>query len=82
MRLVTFIFLFILSTITPLPIIVVCMCVYALIWEGYELLFLAICLDAFFGAGAALPYYTIGTTSLLVLAVWLKPRLLLYSQEI
>ena len=81
MRIVSFIFLFILTTLLPLPLTVLLICAYALLWEGYELLCIAVCLDAFFGAGSLLPYFTIGTTLLLVISVWIRPRLLLYNQE-
>lgn len=82
MRIVAFLTFFILTTLLPVPLTVILMCAYALLWEGYELLFVAICLDAFFGAGVPYPYFTIGTTILLVVSVWIRPRLVFYKQGI
>lgn len=79
MRVVVFITLFILTTLLPLPLTILAMCAYALVWEGYELFFLAVCLDAFFGAGMSYPYFTFGTTLLLVMSVLVRPRLMFYT---
>lgn len=81
MRLVSFTFLCILATLLPLPISIVLVCAYALLWEGYELLLLAVFLDAFFGVGATLPYFTLGTILLLVVSLWMRPRLSFYNQH-
>lgn len=82
MRVVSCIVLFILSTLVPLPLTVLLFCCYAFIWtDGYELLGIAVCIDAYFGAAFAVPYYTLATTVLLTFVAWMKPRLLVYNTK-
>jgi hypothetical protein len=55
-------------------------CVYALFWESYELLILALCIDALFGdAQIGVFYtYTLFVASVLVIFFFLKPYIRFY----
>lgn len=54
--------------------------IYAFTWRAYELLFLAACIDAYFGGAAAIPYYTTTTLLFIVVAEWVKPYLSIYNK--
>lgn len=81
MRIVAFITLLVLSTLVPWPVLLILAGAYVLIWTGYELVFGALLIDAYFGATILVPHYTITAVALLCIAEWLKPRLLLYNTE-
>ena len=64
----------------PIYVFLVGVCVYALLWRGYELILLALFIDAYFGAGLSIPYYSLYTIALVALTEWLKPSLLIYNR--
>ncbi len=54
--------------------------VYAFVFRNaYELIILAACIDAFFGAAATLPYYTISAIVVVGIAELIKPHLSFYA---
>ena len=79
MRIVSFITLLFLSTLLPVPFVMILFLAYAVVWDGYELLLISAGIDAYFGAGHDIPFYTVNVLCGLVLLVWLKPRLLMYN---
>jgi hypothetical protein len=52
---------------------------HALAWFGIELIFIAAGIDAFFGVGHGVPYYTIAAVIIVGGAEWVKPRLSFYT---
>lgn len=65
----------------PWYLVAVLACVYALYFhDAYELLMLAVAIDAYFGALTIVPYYTLACTCILLAAAWAKPRLLIYNE--
>lgn len=54
---------------------------YSFLYFGIELIFIAVAVDAYFGYAENSYYlYTLGTTAVLFLAQYLKPRLSLYNR--
>lgn len=79
-RIIAFITLLIVSTIVPHFIFLPAALLYALVWRGYELIVLAICIDAYFGVGHHIPYYSLYTSVIVLGAEWIKPSLLVYNK--
>jgi len=79
MRIIAFISIVFLSTLLPWYVLLLLAIGYSMYWSAYELLFLAVGIDAYFGVEFVLPYYTVTTFCLLVAIEWVKPRLLLYN---
>lgn len=53
---------------------------YAFRYTGYELIFVAAAIDAFYGAGSfSFPYYTLAAAAGLICIEWVKPRISLYN---
>jgi hypothetical protein len=79
----TFIFLVLLSLATFLPtaIYMLCALVYALFFTAYELIILAVFIDAYYGlTGISLvPYYTLITAACLLIIEWIKPHISVYT---
>lgn len=69
-------------TLAPIWVFTIFICVYAFLYTPYELLFLAICIDGFYGVGNPflIPYYTILSCSVVIFAEWIKPRISGYNQ--
>lgn len=79
MRFVFFITLVFLSTLMSPILVFLVSVLYALLWDGYELIILGACIDTYFGAGISVPYYTLGAFVIVYGATWCKPKLLLYT---
>lgn len=79
-RIIAFFTLLILSTMVPLLVFVPAALAYALVWRGYELILLGMLIDAYFGVDVVVPYYTLITGSLVAVAEWVKPSLLVYNR--
>lgn len=79
-RVLAAIALFILAVVLPwwaaLPLAVA----YAFFFRAYELPMLAACIDGYFGAGIAVPYYTAAAALLLVVSEWIKPSLAIVDE--
>ncbi|MCB9810865.1 MAG: hypothetical protein H6779_00810 [Candidatus Nomurabacteria bacterium] len=68
--------------ITPLYIVGVVLSVwYMFKFGGYELVFVAVLLDGYFGAFYHLPLITICSLALVLFIDLLKPRLLMYTSD-
>ncbi|MFT5037388.1 MAG: hypothetical protein ACI9VM_000968 [Candidatus Azotimanducaceae bacterium] len=81
MRIITFIFLVFLSTLLPWYLVLGCAVVYAWYFKtAYELIVLAIAIDAYFGAHIVFAQYTVTAIILLISMEWAKPRFLIYNK--
>ncbi len=76
MRIIAFIVLIFICTLLPWYLALACACVYAFYYTAYELLILALMIDAYYGAYSVVPYYTLGTVMILVSVDFIKPRFL------
>lgn len=75
MRIAGFVILFILSTLVhPLILLPLAMW-HALNWRAYELIIIAVCADAYFGISYTVPYYTVSTLLILMVAEWLREHI-------
>ena len=79
-RLIAFFTLLILSTVVPIYLFVPLIFAYALAWRSYELILLGMLVDAYFGLGPTIPYYTIYTCAIVACVEWIKPSLLVYNK--
>ena len=81
LRTVFFIILVFATVVAPTPVFIIGALAYAFRYTAYELLLLAVCIDAYYGVGTFLvPYYTIITCIGLIFIEWLKPRISLYNE--
>lgn len=54
---------------------------YILLYTGIEVLFIAVCIDAYFGYGSAVPFLYTGCTAVLLLVIdILRPQLWMYNK--
>lgn len=80
-RIVCFLGVALLGIIAPTGVFVVFALAYALRYTAYELMIIAVSIDAYYGLGyATVPYYTIATTVGLLLIEWIKPRISVYNE--
>lgn len=81
MRIIFFIGISIIGFLTPFWFFVGAVCVYSLIWRGYEMFVLGALIDAQFGfVTASMPYlYTLSVCVILVCAELIKPYLTFYE---
>lgn len=65
----------------PLAVFLIGACMYALVYRGYELLCIGVCIDALFGYGGhAFPYlYTSGILVILAVVLCARPYLRVYA---
>lgn len=64
----------------PWYLVAVLVLAYGFYWNSaYELIFLGLLIDTYFGANTMIPYYTLGISITLLSVEWLKPRLLIYN---
>lgn len=82
LRLVFFFVLILIGTVAPAAVFAASALLYALCYTAYELLPLAVFMDAYFAIGHpyVIPYYTIGILILLICVEWIKPRISVYNQ--
>jgi hypothetical protein len=80
MRLTAYIILIFLSTLLPWYLLSVLVLMYALRYTAYELIVLAIAIDAYYGVYYTLSYYTFAAVALLICVEWAKPRFLIYNE--
>jgi hypothetical protein len=82
-RILLFCVLVFATVVAPTPVFIAIALLYAFRYTAYELLLLAVCIDAYYGVGQILiPYYTITTCVALILIEWMKPRIWLYNEEV
>jgi hypothetical protein len=79
MRLISWCIIFFLSFSTPWWVFALVSWGYALIWDGYELLVIAVIIDSIFWGGQSTPLYTILAGSALLGIAVLKPRIRWYT---
>lgn len=75
-RFLAFLGVVILSVITPLYIFVPAAVLYIFYFSGYEIIFLAACVDVFYGGYLQIPYYTISAMLITVLLEYIRPNLM------
>ena len=81
-RILLFTILVFATVVAPTPIFIVGALAYAFRYTAYELLLLAVCIDAYYGVGhLSVPYYTIITSVGLFFIEWMKPRISLYNED-
>lgn len=80
MRFVVFLTLIVLVTMLPWYLMLFLVIGYGLYWNApYELIFLGLLVDVYFGTTSMIPCYTLGVCAFLLALEWLKPRLLIYN---
>ncbi len=82
MHFVSFTFLAVIAFLTPFPVFLFGALLYMFIWTGYELLFIAVCIDILFGTTNTSFLYTLTTGALLLTAEVLRPYLSWYTSRI
>lgn len=82
LRILLFCILLLISVVVPTWLLAVIALVYALRYTAYELIPLALCIDAYYGMSfyGHLPYYTLCAILLLIVVEYIKPRLSLYNE--
>lgn len=65
----------------PLWVFIICIIPYALFFTAYELLIVALCIDAQFGEPTAgiWYWYTLSVSSVLIVATYVKPYIRFYQ---
>jgi hypothetical protein len=79
MRIISFLFLLVLSIFTPFPVFLFVALVYIFVWTGYELLVIAVFLDTLFGITTTSFLYTLSIGVLLLCAEVFRPYLSWYT---
>jgi hypothetical protein len=83
LRFLFFILVALLALNAPLSFAILTFVVYAFFFTPYELIVLALCIDALYGTGmgsSLIPKYTLCVLGIAVLLLWIKPRLSVYNQ--
>lgn len=73
------------ATLAPLFVLAVCAFIYSLFYTAYELIFLALAIDIFYGFGHVahfvhIPYYTVMALCCVFFVEWVKPYISVYNQ--
>ena len=68
------------ASVAPTALFIVCALAYALRYTAYELIVIAAAIDAYYGMGTSVPYYTICTILGVLIIEWMKPRISLYNE--
>lgn len=79
MRLVASIVMILVSVLMPLWALVPLAVWYAMSWFAVELIVLGAFIDAYFGVGHTIPYYTLGSFFIVVISECAKPYLSFYT---
>ncbi len=71
-----------LATFAPTWVFVIASLLYALYFTAYELIILALCIDAYYGnlGTSFIPYYVLITSASLIFIEWVKPHISVYNQ--
>jgi len=80
-RLLLCIALVVCAVVLPVWLFAIAAFAYALYYTAYELLLITALLDAFYGGGIFIPYYTIACAVVLIMLEWVKPRLSVYNEN-
>ncbi len=80
LRLFLCIGLVLIAVAAPTIVFALCACAYALRYTAYELVCIAAAIDAYYGAGTIIPYYTLCACAGLLIIEWIKPRISLYNE--
>jgi len=71
-----------LAAIGPVWLLWGVLVLYVLLWSGFEVIFITLLIDGYYGYGVSpYPYFTIAAVVLLVLVKLLRPYLSIYNQE-
>ena len=82
LRFISLLCIIALALFAPVVVTVLCVSVYAFFFFAPELIVLGLCIDGLYGGGAhAVPWYTISALSIVLIAEWAKPRLLMYNDQ-
>ncbi len=70
------------ATLAPVIVFAISALFYALLYSAYELIFLALAIDVFYGSGypMQIPYYTIVALVGVFFIEWVKPYISVYNQ--
>ncbi len=70
------------AALAPVFVLALCAFVYVILFRAYELIFLALALDIFYGSGYPLhlPFYTIVALVGIFFIEWVKPYISVYNQ--
>jgi hypothetical protein len=81
-RVIFFFIVLCLATVAPTWVFVISALVYALYFTAYELILLALCIDAYYGnfSITIVPYYVLITSASLIFIEWVKPHISVYNQ--
>ena len=82
MRVSAFIVVCATGFLTPFPLFVFCTFLYLFFWPGYEILFIAVCVDSFFGTQMNSFLYTLTSGGLICISEVLRPYLSWYTTNI
>jgi len=79
-RLLVFILVALVGYFAPFPVFLLAAVAYLLLWPGYELFIVAVCIDAQFGAGGTMfgLLYTGAVGALVIAGAALKPHIRFY----
>lgn len=80
-RAISFLVLVVMALMLPVWLFAIAACAYAFLFGPYELLFIAVCIDALFGGvGIGDGYiYTTITSAIIFMAIFLRPYLSFYA---
>ncbi len=76
-RALSFFVLLIVAFTGPVQIFIVGLAAYGLYFSGYEIVVLAIFVDALFGSSSLVPIYTLGAAGWLLVIIFFRPYLVL-----
>lgn len=70
------------AALAPVIVFAISALFYALFYSAYELIFLALAIDVFYGSGypVHIPYYTIVALISVFFIEWVKPYISVYNQ--
>jgi hypothetical protein len=78
-RIGVFIFLCVMSIVSPFLLFLFCAFLYIFLWSGVELLIIGICIDGLFGTTSTSFLYTLSLGTLLFVGELLRPYLSWYT---
>jgi len=80
-RLIALVILTAATVLLPAVLLVPLVLIYAFNFWAWELILLAVLIDAYFGSAVVAPYYTYGAIALVLIAEYSKKNLSLFLNE-
>jgi len=74
-RLIIALILIIAVTLVPWWLYAIGVVYYATVYKGYEVVVLGVCIDTFYGSTTGVPFYTLLTSAMVLLAIFVRPYL-------